>query len=357
MPIGKSIDLSIHYSFLERCVTIFWFVLPPLAAMAELWLRLFAGFISPAVVCYLIYMCGNLNNKHSKWSSIAIVSGVASTGVLLTDAMYVQEYGRSFGVSMFIATTSLLVTLERMHIGNKNAKVPQPYRTVIVFITFLIIMALMNDMRGGTKSIDLPDIEPGLYFNNYNMKMAQAVTLWKSESEVSLSYEEISTKYLLTGDSRTGIPFIINKVVPVPDYVRRWVATPDGEAVALDIAFPSDGTYNPNKPVYLVLHGLNGGSKEEYVMEFVSRETQRGSIVCVMVARGLMDTPIYGKNVFHGARITDISEAAIALKHIMKNDQALIGAGYSMGAIVMANYVARSGKDCYLDAAIVVSGG
>jgi predicted alpha/beta-fold hydrolase len=35
----------------------------------------------------------------------------------------------------------------------------------------------------------------------------------------------------------------------------------------------------------------------------------------------------------------------------------LAGVGYSMGAIVLSNYVARSGSDCALDAAIALSGG
>lgn len=41
----------------------------------------------------------------------------------------------------------------------------------------------------------------------------------------------------------------------------------------------------------------------------------------------------------------------------MPRKQVLAGAGYSMGAIVLGNYVARSGSKCYLDVATVVSGG
>lgn len=35
----------------------------------------------------------------------------------------------------------------------------------------------------------------------------------------------------------------------------------------------------------------------------------------------------------------------------------LIGVGYSMGAIILSNYVASYGVDCALDAAISISGG
>ena len=37
--------------------------------------------------------------------------------------------------------------------------------------------------------------------------------------------------------------------------------------------------------------------------------------------------------------------------------QLLAGVGYSMGAIIISNYVARSGSGCHLDAAMAISGG
>lgn len=108
-----------------------------------------------------------------------------------------------------------------------------------------------------------------------------------------------------TGDSRTGLPFLLNKVEE-PTYIRVWLrvdqkAVDDFEAVALDIAFPLTG-YDASQPVFLVLHGLNGGSSEEYVRDFVLRQIMRNSTVAVMVARGLMDTPIRGWNIFHGGK-------------------------------------------------------
>ena len=67
-----------------------------------------------------------------------------------------------------------------------------------------------------------------------------------------------------------------------------------------------------------------------------------------------------GWNVFHGARTSDVHNAAKALQHaksISSPSQILAGAGYSMGAIILANYAARYGQDCALDAAVSVSGG
>eukprot|EP00592_Proboscia_alata_P000304 CAMPEP_0194375738 /NCGR_PEP_ID=MMETSP0174-20130528/24301_1 /TAXON_ID=216777 /ORGANISM="Proboscia alata, Strain PI-D3" /LENGTH=60 /DNA_ID=CAMNT_0039156155 /DNA_START=386 /DNA_END=565 /DNA_ORIENTATION=- len=55
------------------------------------------------------------------------------------------------------------------------------------------------------------------------------------------------------------------------------------EAVALDIAFPSGGT-EPNKPVLLVLHGLNGGSKEPYVLGLVRCANAQSMTAVVLIA-------------------------------------------------------------------------
>jgi len=89
--------------------------------------------------------------------------------------------------------------------------------------------------------------------------------------------------------------------------------------------------------------------------------------VAVMVTRGLMDSPILGTNLLHFARTSDVSASAKALKAAISNMKdnsssalanrpMLAGVGYSMGAITLANYVARSGKDCDLDVAIGFSG-
>mmetsp|Transcript_2559 Transcript_2559/g.3650 ORF Transcript_2559/g.3650 Transcript_2559/m.3650 type:complete len:293 (+) Transcript_2559:1222-2100(+) len=69
-----------------------------------------------------------------------------------------------------------------------------------------------------------------------------------------------------------------------------------------------------------------------------------------------MDTPVVGWNVFHGARITDVEVSAEAVSKAKGPNQLLAGVGYSMGAIIISNYVARSGSGCHLDAAMAISG-
>lgn len=57
----------------------------------------------------------------------------------------------------------------------------------------------------------------------------------------------------------------------------RWVPLPEeNEAIILDIAFPASKVINDDKRVYLVLHGINGNSDEGYVVDFVSRQVDKG---------------------------------------------------------------------------------
>jgi alpha-beta hydrolase superfamily lysophospholipase len=60
---------------------------------------------------------------------------------------------------------------------------------------------------------------------------------------------------------------------------------------------------------------------------------------------------------FHGARTSDAHDAASALRKGLGRSQILVGVGYSLGAIILSNYVASYGTECALDAAIAISGG
>jgi hypothetical protein len=74
------------------------------------------------------------------------------------------------------------------------------------------------------------------------------------------------------------------------------------------------------------------------------------SHLCVVV-------PGTTKQLFHGARLIDAHSTALTLKQrVIEPNQMLVGVGYSLGAIVLNNYVASYGKDTALDAAVSISG-
>jgi predicted alpha/beta-fold hydrolase len=412
----------------------------PTLAMMELWLRLFALIVGPLCILLLIYWeimtpssnsCNKTNSTTGTTVSygkmITAVLAVASSAVVFTDSLYVYEYGREFGSGLFVISSLLGVRLVRevkrcqedLACVEKNRVAKHKVFTALVYGLIVSTVILFARSDGGhamrlqlekiplsgfvsaattspsTESynpltqisdpgIDLPTIQPGFYHSSN--PFIQSITRHWEESSRSYNISTGATPYLVNGDQRTGIPFLLNKV-DEQEYIRVYVRNPfDDESIALDIAFAYSSTnsdsieregnddnaqqstflvHKLDKPVYLILHGLNGGSHEEYVKDFVSRRRSEGSTVIVMIARGMMDTSMKGWNAFHGARTGDVDIAARAVRRGLEEvarvngveRQVLSGVGYSMGAIIMSNYVARSGRNCALDSAVAVSGG
>jgi predicted alpha/beta-fold hydrolase len=273
---------------------------------------------------------------------------VASSIVLLTDTLYVLEFGPQYGFTLFC----LAVVLTWRCMPNRRM------RSTIVLMVVLVAILTVDTSSWSLvfgEPADHVEISEGLYYHSENTR-AQAIA--QSWPQNTWDYaKQDATPWIPTGDARTGLPFILNKDrVPNPDWTRVWMPTSDGEVVALDWSFPTDG-HDTTQPVYFVLHGLNGGSNEEYVKDFTHRRNAERSTVVVMIARGLQDLPVRGWDIFHGARWTDAHQASQKVKEVLVPRQMLAGVGFSMGAIIMANLVTRAGNECALDAAVAISGG
>uniref|UniRef100_A0A7S2MD80 AB hydrolase-1 domain-containing protein n=1 Tax=Helicotheca tamesis TaxID=374047 RepID=A0A7S2MD80_9STRA len=280
---------------------------------------------------------------HGVFFTIASLVAIVFSAIVTTDALYVLEY-----------TLPPLVVLHLLTILLIFHRSPFDRKYTLMITLPISILALIQILRS---DLDLPAIKAGFYYKKDSWIASSIVREWPEEKR---TYDDgRGTKWLLTGDARTGVPFFINHV-PQQKFVRRWVPTEElgeTEAIILDIAFPPDGIHRRDKPIYMVLHGLNGGSGEEYVRDFVHRRTTiDNSTVAVMITRGLMDSPILGDNLLHFARITDVHVAAGALRRAKSPDQTLAGVGYSMGAITVANYLAKMGQESNLDAAVAISG-
>jgi len=306
----------LHYDHLETWhdvwATAIAMSLPPLAAMAELWLRLLASLIAPVGIAHLLYSemkmqqqqsqssSSNESNRttkqqqqqparnYSSYSPIICILTVAASAVLLTDTLYILEFGPRYGGALLAMAVLLSynITCRRF---------PMP-KTALAITGLLVLTAhLIYDGRTGTFSFgDARDhvvtVDEGLYYDPHN-PLARRIAQPHHWSPASRTYSAATgaTPWMPTGDSRTGLPFLLSKVGP-PDWQRVWLPLADGEVVALDIAFPvRQQGHSTTQPIYLVLHGLNGGSKEQYVRDFAKRRIQEGSTVAVMVARGLME--------------------------------------------------------------------
>jgi predicted alpha/beta-fold hydrolase len=190
------------------------------------------------------------------------------------------------------------------------------------FCLILLALFLVYDYETGAftfgDSAERCEIAEGLYYNQENEFINKLVEHWPL-SQRTYSKEYGASPWIPTGDGRTGLPFLLNLVRDF-SYTRVWLPLDDGEVTALDIGFPEAG-HDVTKPLYLILHGLNGGSQEGYVQDFTWRRTGEGSTVVVMIARGLGDLPIRGWDVFHGARISDAHTAALRLRQTLVGDQ------------------------------------
>ena len=347
-----------------QIVTHFWQIAPALLSMGELWLRLFACVIAPLAGTFLIAKeiekksfasSENLDERRNERRQLIVMAfGLTSSTVLFTDSLYCHAFGRKPGGILLCALTFL--SIKRCRSFNIYKKPIIPFLALIWSLTLYLLAMSNGDNSSNDFGIDISTIEEGLYFSPNNAFMSRVAELWP-ENTRSYTYEHADLSPFPTGDTLTGFPFLLNKV-PNQVYHRRWVQSEvDEEAVAIDIAFPPDGVHRADKTVYLILHGLSGGSHQGFVRELVVRRTSEGNTCIVMIARGMMDTPVFGWNIFHGARVTDADASAKAIRKALQPNQMLAGVGFSMGGIIISNYVARSGTNCALDVAVSISGG
>ena len=288
---GRLVDRFADETLSEILVTMWYMVAPPLMAMAELWLHLFAWALDPLGIIYL--MLDEWKKPRppidgtTRFVSLVCILSVASSLVLMTDTLYVLENGPYFGAILF--AVSILLSIRaclRYNLSN-----------VAIIISLLVLLAshLVWDYESNSISIgdkvEKVQIDEGLYFDPSNDMVQSLVENWPEKYRV-YNKANGATRWMPSGDSRTGLPFLLNKI-PNVEWNRVFLETFDGEYVALDISLPPAG-HDWTKPMYLILHGLNGGSHEEYVRDMALRGIAEGSTMVVVVARGLMDLPVRG---------------------------------------------------------------
>lgn len=228
----------------------------------------------------------------------------------------------------------------------------------------LAVLAVVDVLPGRIPSLTV-QTEPGLYLDQKqedvrarNSAIRQSLSAW---------LETVApTPYLRGGDLCTLCPYLWN-----PNrgrhlaYERVWVAHPDGESFATDWVFPPGG-YDPDRPVVVLLTGLapteHWTAAGGFVADAAWHLSERaGMTAVVVVARGTMDTEVK-EHMFHGARTSDLREAVLLAEGAVQaaggaaGPTPLFAAGFSMGAMILANYCGQYGADARLQGAINFSG-
>ncbi len=342
------------------------YALPPLSSIVEN-THLFKGMIAglSLMLAAPITTALVLGGGEGRMSRLA---SVFFSAVMVADSAHRESLGTAVFVSLAVSVCSLLLQLLPT-----SAKMRVIVRRLLLgplllsaFIAPSMYPAFPkrafnpNDFKfesykTGEKICENGDLEGALYAHpdSYDVKARWEATGTTTYGDGGTIGEIIG----LTGDTRTALPFLLSEAsAPEGGWTRRWVPVEDGEHVAVDCA-GLEASNNHSPTFFLILHGLNGGSDEEYVKDFTNTALEKGDVSCVLIARGLMGTPVVNGKMFHGARIGDVDIVAKKMRDAMPSDSKLVGVGYSMGAITLANYVARAADKCALDAAIGIGGG
>jgi hypothetical protein len=186
-PMGPLLQEDYHYHIGDVLVTHLYRVLPALAAMAELWLRLFASVICPVGIAYLLYLeiapkkdLPATPNRIGLFCA-GILLTVASSIVLMTDTLYILEYGSRYGVVVFVISSLLaLRAASRYHLT---------WTLQGLLLLKVLTFYLIYDFTGtAAKKISFGDpvqavkyVTPGLYYNPHNDFIQHVVTAWPVE--------------------------------------------------------------------------------------------------------------------------------------------------------------------------------
>ncbi len=130
------------------------------------------------------------------------IVGLFFSALIITDPMYVFEFSQPTLVIVHL----LIITLGVRRLGAKVAI----YTALPVSMIAFYIMAYQD--------LNLPPFSPGLYFDESNSLITTVVSKWPVDKR---TYDDgRGTPWMMTGDTRTGLPFMFYKI-PDIDFQRR----------------------------------------------------------------------------------------------------------------------------------------
>ncbi|KAH9515072.1 Phospholipase abhd3 [Bulinus truncatus] len=144
---------------------------------------------------------------------------------------------------------------------------------------------------------------------------------------------------------------------PKIDYTSEYLTTADGGEIKLDWDEndSSSGRFTKDlRPTVLMLPGLTGSSKENYILHMVHDARDMGYRSVVFNNRGTGDTQLKTPRTYCAANIEDTE---FVIEHIQSKypKAPLMGVGVSLGGAILFNYLARLGDDSRLVAALICS--
>ena len=147
---------------------------------------------------------------------------------------------------------------------------------------------------------------------------------------------------------------ILPRFVPIklPAYQRELLPDSTGETlVAYDFVYPN-GAPNPDKPLAMMFHGLEGGSDSPYAKAFVLGAQRHGWDAVIVHFRGCGGVENTAYRDYHAG---DTREAQFVFAQLKQRYAQVFAAGVSLGGNMLARYMGETGDDALCDAAVVIS--
>ncbi|XP_070534816.1 phospholipase ABHD3-like [Ptychodera flava] len=140
-------------------------------------------------------------------------------------------------------------------------------------------------------------------------------------------------------------------------YRRERIETHDGGEICLDWMDNDDSERDDDsgrRPTVILLPGLTGDSQDNYMLHIVEGIRRLGYRAVVFNYRGNGGAELKTPRTYCAANTDDLQ---FVVDHVKGHypDSPLIGVGLSLGGMILFHYVANSGKDCKLQAAMVIS--
>ncbi|SDK17697.1 hydrolase [Microbulbifer yueqingensis] len=132
----------------------------------------------------------------------------------------------------------------------------------------------------------------------------------------------------------------------------RWFHTPDGDVIALHM--PHRLRDDPQRPLVLVLHGLEGSVNSPYAQGIMEALQANGFQVAVMHFRGCGGIPNKLPRAYHSGDSDDPRWLAGELRKEFPRTP-LMAVGYSLGGNVLLKWLGEDGEGSPLAAAVSIS--
>ncbi|WP_394175706.1 hydrolase [Thalassotalea litorea] len=132
--------------------------------------------------------------------------------------------------------------------------------------------------------------------------------------------------------------------------VEETLELSDGDF--LDLVWTEEPQASPEKPIVLVLHGLEGSIDSHYAKGMMNAIAQRGWVGLLMHFRGCSGRPNRHAQSYHSGATDDVHFLTQLLKQRFSHRQFGI-LGFSLGGNVLAKYLAEDNAAIYTSAVVI----